>query len=295
MERRTIPPVTRPKAELAEIQGRDRLDLAALAARETNVRCLLAGTDRELTLRVPDARDVVPDEILAVRAGRAWRWRRHAYLSGTIESRRVDVAALGLRPLALESMGMWDPDAYGWGEIEGLPEDWAVPILKKGPRPLFRMEHVLPGDDSHNPDTDPILDAIELNDRGSAGEARDLLMDLLERDLRCIDAHVHLGNLEFDLSPAQALRHYRIGVRIGDLSLAPDFDGVLAWGMVHNRPFLRCLYGLADSLWRLGSREEARRVFERMLWLNPPDNQGVRFAIDAVRAGMSWDEFEAVA
>jgi hypothetical protein len=31
--------------------------------------------------------------------------------------------------------------------------------------------------------------------------------------------------------------------------------------------------------------QEAERVFDRMLWLNPADNQGVRFLIEEVRAG----------
>jgi len=37
-------------------------------------------------------------------------------------------------------------------------------------------------------------------------------------------------------------------------------------------------------LWRLERFEEAERVFTGMLWLNPSDNQGVRFLIDEVRA-----------
>ena len=35
---------------------------------------------------------------------------------------------------------------------------------------------------------------------------------------------------------------------------------------------------------------EAERTFDRMLWLNPSDNQGIRFLIEGVRAGRSWDE-----
>jgi len=36
--------------------------------------------------------------------------------------------------------------------------------------------------------------------------------------------------------------------------------------------------------------EEAERVFDRMLWLNPSDNQGVRFLIDEVRSKTVWEE-----
>lgn len=115
-------------------------------------------------------------------------------------------------------------------------------------------------------------------------------MKALCRDLRCIDAHAHLGNLEFDRRPHHASAHYTIGVRIGELSLPPGFDGVLIWGHIYNRPFLRCLHGYALCLWRFGRMEQAQEVFERILSLNPYDNQGVRFCWDDVRNGRRWDE-----
>jgi tetratricopeptide (TPR) repeat protein len=65
---------------------------------------------------------------------------------------------------------------------------------------------------------------------------------------------------------------------------------VLLWGHIDNRPFLRCMHGYGLCLWRLGRYDEAVRVFEKMLWLNPSDNQGVRFVVDEVRAGMAWEE-----
>ena len=71
-------------------------------------------------------------------------------------------------------------------------------------------------------------------------------------------------------------------------SLGKNFEGLLPWGMIDNRPFLRCMNGFGLCLWRLDRFEEAARIFERMLWLNPSDNQGVRFLIDEVRAKVSW-------
>jgi hypothetical protein len=48
------------------------------------------------------------------------------------------------------------------------------------------------------------------------------------------------------------------------------------------------MHGFGLCLWRLGRFEEAGHLFERMLWLNPSDNQGVRFLIDTVEAGVAW-------
>jgi hypothetical protein len=78
-------------------------------------------------------------------------------------------------------------------------------------------------------------------------------------------------------------------MRIGELSLGGDFDGILLWRIIDNRPFLRCLHGYGLCLWRAGDFDDAKRVFRRMLWLNPPDNQGVRFVITDVQARRSWE------
>jgi hypothetical protein len=115
---------------------------------------------------------------------------------------------------------------------------------------------------------------------------------LLETDLRCLDAHAHLGNMVLDAEPAWALAHYEVGVRIGELSLFDGFDGVLPWGLIDNRPFLRCMHGLGLSLWRLERWAEAERMLERMLWLNPTDDRGVRFILPAVRLGEPWVDDE---
>jgi len=138
----------------------------------------------------------------------------------------------------------------------------------------------------------PVCDAAELLDAGDRDGARDLLMDTLHRDLRCIDAHAHLGNLAFDRSPQRAIVHYEVGARIGELSFPPDFDGFLLWGSIYNRPFLRCLHGYGLCLWPLGNFVDARRVFERILSLNPTDNQGVRDCLRSVVAGLGWEEME---
>jgi tetratricopeptide (TPR) repeat protein len=114
-------------------------------------------------------------------------------------------------------------------------------------------------------------------------------MELCREDLRCLDAHAHLGNFVFDRISDVAIHHYEEGLRIGELSLSPDFNGLLPWGFIDNRPFLRCMHGYGLCLWRLGRYTEAARNFERMLWLNPSDNQGIRFLIDHVKAEESWE------
>jgi len=241
-----------------------------------------------VTLRTARFWGLVPGEVIVVRPTREWSDAGLWHVAGEALSTRVDAKALGLMPLRLQDLGLWDPAEHYWGE-DGEPiEDWARPIIARGPRPSFEMEQVLPGFDPDEPEDDPICLSIDLKDAGDHYGAREMLMSLCEADLRCLDAHAHLGNLGFDIGPESAVQHYEVGVRIGDLSLGEEFDGVLPWGWIDNRPFLRCLYGYGLCLWRLERFDEAAQVFDRILWLNPSDNQGARFVIGAVRRKTPW-------
>ena len=86
------------------------------------------------------------------------------------------------------------------------------------------------------------------------------------------------------------MKHYEIGMRIGELSLGAGFDAVLPWSWIDNRPFLRCMHGYGPCLWCLGKTSEAAAVFERMLWLNPSDNQGERSNLHWIREGRAWED-----
>ena len=283
-------PVLRKRRHKA---GDDDLDLSrpveliALAVKENVVRCRLLGSHRVLTLRTGGLGNVAPGEIVTVAPRKGWRYANNPHLSGEILSSRLDVSALGLVPLKLQPMGIWSPAEESWGE-EGEPiEAWAKPIIARGERPAFEMEQVLPGADPGEM-SDPIIDAVDLKNAGNRREAVKMLMALCESDLRCLDAHAHLGHFFFDNHLEKAIRHYEVGLRIGELTLPAGFDGALPWGYIDNRPFLRCLQGYGLCLWRLERFAEAAQVFQRMLWLNPSDNQGIRFLIDDVSAGSPW-------
>lgn len=282
----------KPKATEDEIDMSKDLDLIALAVRQNTVSCRILGTNHVLTLRPVGSWEAIPGEILTVIPHKRWRYAGHPYLTGEIKTWRLDIPALGLVPLRLEDMGMWDPKEHYWGEPDEPLEPWTRPIIKRGRRPEYEMEQVLPGEDPDDPDTDPILEAVDLNQAGDYRKADRLLMDTLAADLRCLDAHAHLGNFAFDRDPDTAVRHYDIGVKIGEISLGKDFNGLLPWGCVHNRPFLRCLAGYGLCLWRFGRMRDAEKVFTRMLWLNPADNQGARFNLYNVKEGNVWHEDE---
>lgn len=186
------------------------LELVVLAVKKSAIRCKVVALGDPITFR--KVRYEVEGEIITVKPSKLWRFKRTHYMTGEILSKRFDIAALRLKPLALKNMGVWEPEDEYWGEAK-----------------------------------DP---------------------------------------LDIYLKPNE------VGVKIGGLSFSNDkgFNGVLPWGPINNRPFLRCLHGYGLSLWRLGKSDEAREVFNRMLWLNPLDNQGIRFLLADIDSGKTCYE-----
>ncbi len=190
-------------------------------------------------------------------------------------------------PLRLQLVGTWEPAEQRWGE-PGVPiEPELRPLIVAGPRPQCRLERMLPPPADARLD-DPIAVALELARGGWRGEARRLLRSLVERDPRCLDAHVQLGNLAFARRPQAALVHYQTAVAVAELALPPEFNGVLGWEQVDNRPFLRGLHGLGLCWWRLGHLNQAAAVFDTLLWLDPGDGQGEICNLRHVRARTPW-------
>lgn len=284
---REVAPPPSPASDAAQ-----PVDLIVLACKTNALRCRQLGTALTVTWRKA-VRDEVPGMILTMVPSKRWVHGRTSYVSGPTVATRFDPNALGLTPLGLREDGPWDPrDHLDPSDSEDEIPLWFQAMLASGTRTAYEMEQVIPGSDPESLD-DPITSSVDRSDAGDYAGAHALLMDLLAADLRCLDAHAHLGNLVFDHDPTQALRHYEVGAAIGELTLGPDFDGVLPWGLVDNRPYLRCLHGVGLSAWRLGERTLARTVFGRLLWLNPDDQQGARFCLEALDAGRTWEEMNA--
>jgi tetratricopeptide (TPR) repeat protein len=272
---------------------KQRVEAIVLKVNQQSVRVRIPSENAQVTFRSSDASEVVPGHVVTLVVEKRWTWRGDAYASGAIENPRIDIAKVGLAPLPLHEFDL-AYDLRSAYEPFRSPDPYA-PLWRKltaKPRACYDMDPIAWGafPDAKDLEDNPTCDAAELAEAGDVEGARELLMNALLRDLRCIDAHAHLGNLEFDRSPKRAIVHYEIGIQIGELSLPPRFDGVLLWGRIYNRPFLRCLYNYGLCLWRLGRAPEAQMVFERILSLNPNDNQGARFCWDLLRNGGTWEE-----
>lgn len=193
------------------------------------------------------------------------------------------------RPLALNPMDEWDPADEYWGEPGEPLHPLCEQVIAAGVRPCFEMEQVLPGVDDDDWDSDPIVDAADLHRAGQDREAIRLLEGLLAIDDRCVDAWGHLGLVAFDTrGPAPARELYETGVAVAERSLPDRFGGVLPWGLVDNRPFLRCLHGLALCAWRQRRWDDAEAMFTARVWLDPSGPIDALACLDPVRAHRRW-------
>jgi tetratricopeptide (TPR) repeat protein len=232
-------------------------------------------------------------EIFTIEAERSWVFGQTRHLKGLITETRMEAELLDLAPLELHEAGTWDPSEHAW-LFEEADSGAYDEIVAAGARTAWEMEQIVPRDAVElRWEDDPFLEAIALADSDYISAAEDLLGDLLAADLRCLDAHAHLGNLElkglWPDSLDRAARHYRAGLAIAGLTLGRDFQGVLPWGLIDNRPYLRCLHGYGLALWQQGETEAASQVFRKMLWLNPDDNQGARFLLGPAEEGIPWE------
>jgi len=268
------------------------LQLIALAVKSREIRARRADNGESVILR-PEASSSdgteTEGEMITVAVAKEWKKAHEHYLSGKILDHRLDCERLGIKPLTLERFGDWIPEERLTGEVEERVRN----LVGKETRPEFEMEQRLP--DHPQSEDNAIQRAADHFEAGRSSRARGILWQCLEFDIACLDAHAHLG----DFASAEgdwprAKRHWEIGVRIGEWSLGENFDGVLSWGLVNNQPFLRCLHGLALANWRLGNAEEARKIFARLIRLNPRDNQGVRAHLAAIDDGFKpkWEEEE---
>lgn len=67
----------------------------------------------------------------------------------------------------------------------------------------------------------------------------------------------------------------------------PKWPRRMEWGYLENRAYMRAIQYRGDLYWDNGENEKAIELFRFLLKLNPGDNQGVRYEIAALYAGLN--------
>jgi hypothetical protein len=285
----SVKPKSKPAAKSEELPPGTPVSFVALSNHDQYTVCRLLDATETFEFRGKGHWQLHPAELVQATLTKRWYKSGGRTMWARIDRREFNIPALQLKPLELRDETLWDPAKEYWGDDPEEFDAYVQSVLAAGPRPSFEMELILPGYTYDHPDNDPISIALDLRAEGDYPGARYKLMDLLASDLRCLDAFAHLGNFEFD-SRSTGIEYYEAGYHIGELSLGQNFQGVILWGLIGNRPFLRCMNGYGLALWRKKRVEEALAIFRRFLWLNPTDNLGVSELIEDLEAGRTWEE-----
>jgi tetratricopeptide (TPR) repeat protein len=115
----------------------------------------------------------------------------------------------------------------------------------------------------------------------SPAAARKLASQALALDPDCVDALVLLNSLDAR-TPDEAIEGLKNAVAVGERSLGAKFtrdNKGHFWLILETRPYMRALGELANLLRSQGRHAEAIGIYEKMLELNPGDNQGVRYLL----------------
>lgn len=165
-------------------------------------------------------------------------------------------------------------------------------MLKLSPVAPHEWEFVFPH--VYNALRDEFYSGCESYEEGNLDKAERAFRAVLAQMPDHLDALHHLALvLSKRDSGDQALDLWEQAVRIGHKAFPQGFEpgrDRLEWGWLENRPFLRCLHGLALAKYEDEKVEEALGLFQELLSLNPNDNQGVRAMI--VQALFELSRFE---
>lgn len=139
---------------------------------------------------------------------------------------------------------------------------------------------------------DYYYDAMELIEEGDLPNAEKLLKKALILDASFVAAHVGMvalclaggndaGVREFTESCYQETKkHYR------------KWPNDMTWGVLENRQYLRAICYKAAMHHIDGENDEANELYRLLIKFTPHDNQGVRYLIAGLYAGISPDDVD---
>ncbi|MFH1440191.1 MAG: DUF6398 domain-containing protein [Candidatus Woesearchaeota archaeon] len=139
---------------------------------------------------------------------------------------------------------------------------------------------------------DYYYDGMDFLNQNNEKKAKYYFKKALEIDDEYIDAHNGMGTVYWWDNLNKAKEWYKKAYELTQKQFNHVWPEEIEWGILENRQYLRAIqyYGLA--LWREKKNEEAMKLFKLLLKLNKNDNQGSRYIIAALYAGIDWEKME---
>lgn len=135
---------------------------------------------------------------------------------------------------------------------------------------------------------DLYYEAMELldGDRSKAKQAVKLLETALEMDEDYVQTYVGLVTVYTALGKSEKVEEM---IRIAyekTVKKYPKWPESLEWGFLENRAYLRSIQSMAYQYWDDNEKDKAIELFKLLLKLSPNDNQGARYEIAGLYAGL---------
>ena len=135
---------------------------------------------------------------------------------------------------------------------------------------------------------DLYYEAVELldGDRSKAKQAVKLLETALEMDEDYVQTYVGLVTVYTALGKSEKVEEM---IRIAyekTVKKYPKWPESLEWGFLENRAYLRSIQSMAYQYWDDNEKDKAIELFKLLLKLSPNDNQGARYEIAGLYAGL---------
>jgi tetratricopeptide (TPR) repeat protein len=190
----------------------------------------------------------------------------------------------------LPKTGVWVPNLDEFGESQETKLPFDRRIIEKD---LSQIS--MPGEIEKNRDI-KLIEAQEMIyqawEENNPAKRIILAHSALKISPNCADAYVLLAEEEAD-SPERALQLYQSGIQAGKRALGENYfeeNKGYFWGLLETRPYMRALEGVARCLWILGNKDESIRNYQKLLELNPNDNQGIRYVLADLYQGYRADK-----
>lgn len=135
-------------------------------------------------------------------------------------------------------------------------------------------------------------DAMELLDGGRSGakKAEKLLEKALEIDNENTQIYIGLAHIYGILKNKKKAEESIKRAYHETVKKFPTWPKEMLWSDMDNRAYMRAVQYRADLYADEGEKEKAIELYRLLLKLNPNDNQGVRYTLSGIYAGISGKE-----
>ena len=121
-------------------------------------------------------------------------------------------------------------------------------------------------------------------------KAEKILKKALAMDEHNVQTHIGFANVYGVLgNKKKAEVHIKIAYE-ETAKKFPKWPKSMSWGDMDNRAYMRAIQYQADLLADVGKKKRAIELYKLLLKLNPNDNQGVRYTLSGLYAGISGKE-----